>query len=328
MTSGTSRRAALRLAFALAIASGPGLVVAQSYPAKPVRLIVPFPPGGVADLIARPLAEKMSASLGQPVVVENRAGATGTIAGALVAGSPPDGYTLLLGTTNEIAMSPSLFKSLPYDPTTAFSPIAPVADFPNVLVVGPSVQAATLQELVSLAKASPGKITFASSGPGSTNHLTAELFRKLARVDIVHVPYKGGGPALADLLGGHVDAMFATLPSATQNIRSGKLKALAVTGVRRSASLPDVPTASEAGVPGLVVTTWNGVLAPAGVPAEIRERLFKEVRAAASQADVQGRYVAAGAEPMTANAEQFGQQIQDDYRRWSAVIRDAGIKVE
>ena len=301
---------------------------AQTYPTKPIRLVVPFPPGGVADLIARPLAEKLASTLGQPVVVDNRGGATGTIGAAAVANAPADGYTLLLGTTNEIAMSPTLYKSLPYDPTKAFAPVAPVAEFPNVLVIGPSVKANSLKELIALAKAKPGKLTFASSGAGSTNHLTAELFKSIAGVDVVHVPYKGGGPALNDLLGGHVDAMFATLPSAVAHIKAGKLKALAVTGERRSGALPDVPTATEAGAPGLVVTTWNGVLAPAGTPPAVLERLHREVTAAASQADIKERYAAAGAETMTSTSDQFRSAIQKDYARWAQLIKQAGITAD
>ena len=301
---------------------------AQTYPNKPVRLVVPFPPGGVADLIARPLAEKLSGTLGQPVVVDNRGGATGTIGAAAVATAPADGYTLLLGTTNEIAMSPTLYKSLPYDPTKAFAAVAVVAEFPNVLVVGPSVKANSLKELIALAKATPGKLTFASSGAGSTNHLTAELFKSIAGVEVIHVPYKGGGPALNDLLGGHVDAMFATLPSAIAHIKAGKLKALAVTGERRSRALPDVPTATEAGAPGLVVTTWNGILAPAGTPPAVLERLQRDVTAAANSPEIKERYASVGAESMTLTSEQFANTIQKDYARWAQVIKQAGITAE
>ncbi len=301
---------------------------APAYPSKPVRLLVPFPPGGVADLIARPLAERLGDALGQPVVVENRAGATGTIAAGAVAAAAPDGLTLLLGTTNEIAMSPTLFKSLPYDPTTAFAAVAPVADFPNVLVVGPSLKVDSVRALLERAAASPGKLTFASSGPGSTNHLTLELFKSIAKVDVVHVPFKGGGPALTDVMGGHVDAMFATLPSAAEHIRSGRLRALAVTGARRSRTLPDVPTAAEAGVPGLVVTTWNGVLAPAGTPAPIIERLAREIRAATARADLRERYASAGAEVMNNDSAEFAALIRADFERWSQLIRQAGIRAD
>ncbi|HJZ22145.1 MAG TPA: tripartite tricarboxylate transporter substrate-binding protein, partial [Bradyrhizobium sp.] len=248
---------------------------AQNYPTRPIHLIVPFPPGGVADIIARPIAERLSISLGEPVMVENRGGATGTLGASYVAHADPDGYMLLLGTTNEIAMSPTLYPELPYDPTKAFSPITSVAVFPNVLVVGKDVVVKTLADLAVLARAKPGAVTFASSGIGSTNHLTAELFQRQANVTILHVPYKGGGPALADVYRGQVTAMFATLPSAIGLIQGGSLRAVAVTGLNRSPALPDVPTGKESGMPELVVTTWNGVLAPAGTPPEIIARLHQ-----------------------------------------------------
>ena len=244
----------------------PGEARAQTYPNRPVHLILPFPPGGVADVLARPLADRLSKTLGQPVVVESRAGASGTLGAGFVAHALPDAYTLLLGTSNEIAMSPTLYQSLPYDPNTAFAPITPVAVFPNVLVVGKDTPFRTLADLVAAARAKPNTLTFASSGIGSTNHLTMELFKREAKVEVLHVPYRGGGPALIDVSGGHVTAMFATLPSAVSLIQGGTVRALAVTGQHRSPILPDVPTAIEAGLPGVVVTTWNGVMAPAGTP--------------------------------------------------------------
>jgi tripartite-type tricarboxylate transporter receptor subunit TctC len=301
---------------------------AQSYPNKPIKLVVPFPPGGVADLIARPIAEKLSTALGQPVIVENRGGATGTIGAAFVANSAPDGYTLLLGTTNEIAMSPTLYHALPYDPTKAFAPVSVVADFPNVLVVGSSTSAKTLKDLENLARAKPKNLTFASSGQGSTNHLTAELFQTQAQVQVVHIPYKGGGPALVDLTGGHVDAMFATLPSAITLIRGGKLRALAVTGEHRSSALPDVPTAKEAGMPDLVVTTWNGVLAPAGTPTAIVDRLAQVLKQAVEDPDIKQKFAAVGADTTSTTPQAFATIIQNDYNRWSAVIKNAGITVD
>jgi tripartite-type tricarboxylate transporter receptor subunit TctC len=302
--------------------------LAEDYPERPIHLIVPFPPGGVADIIARPIAERLSSSLGQPVVVEDRGGATGTIGASYVAHAAPDGYTLLLGTTNEIAMSPTLFKSLPYDPTKAFAPVTPVAVFPNVLVVGMDVPVKTLADLVALARAKPNTLSFASAGVGSTNHLTAEIFQREADIAIQHVPYRGGGPALADVFGGHVTAMFATLPSAIALIDGGKLRALAVTGLRRLEVLPGVPTGKESGLPGLVVTTWNGVLAPAGTPPQVIERLHKALAAAVADPALKQNFGALGAETELISPQQFATRIQSDFDRWSRVIKQAGISVE
>jgi tripartite-type tricarboxylate transporter receptor subunit TctC len=301
---------------------------AQAYPERPIRLIVPFPPGGVADIIARPIAEKLSNSLGQPVVVEDRGGATGTLGAAYVAHANPDGYTLLLGTTNEIAMSPALFASLPYDPTKAFAPVTPVAIFPNVLVVGMNVPVKSLAELVALARAKPNTLTFASAGVGSTNHLTAELFQREANIAIQHVPYRGGGPAITDVLEEHVTAMFATLPSAIALIDGGKLRALAVTGLHRSEVLPTVPTCGESGFPDVVVTTWNGVLAPAGTPSEIIERLHKALAAAVADPALKQHFRLLGAETELISPQEFTTRIKNDFDRWSGVIKQAGISVQ
>jgi tripartite-type tricarboxylate transporter receptor subunit TctC len=306
----------------------PSVCFAQNYPTRPIHLIVPFPPGGVADIIARPIAERLSVSLGEPVVVENRGGATGTLGASYVAHADPDGYTLLLGTTNEIAMSPTLYPELPYDPTTAFSPITSVAVFPNVLVAGKDVPANALGDLVAMARAKPGALTFASSGIGSTNHLTAEIFQRQANVTILHVPYKGGGPALADVYAGQVTAMFATLPSAIGLIQGGKLRALAVTGVNRSAALPDVPTGRESGMPDLVVTTWNGVLAPAGTPPQIIERLHKALADAVADPALKQAFAALGADTESITPQEFALRIRTDFKHWSGVIKQAGISVQ
>jgi tripartite-type tricarboxylate transporter receptor subunit TctC len=289
---------------------------------------VPFPPGGVADIIARPIAERLTKSLGQPMVVESRGGATGTIGASYVARAAPDGYTLLLGTTNEIAMSPTLYQSLPYDPTKAFAPVTPVAVFPNVLVVGVDTPVKTLAELVALARAKPGTLNFGSSGVGSTNHLTAEIFQRQANVSIVHVPYRGGGPALTDVSGGHITAMFATLPSAISLIKGGKLRALAVTGLHRSDVLPDVPTGKEAGMPELVVTTWNGVLAPANTPPEVVERLHRALAAAVADPTLKEAFDALGAETELISSREFTDRIKSDFDRWSNVIKQAGISAQ
>jgi tripartite-type tricarboxylate transporter receptor subunit TctC len=317
-----------RLGLLLGLLLAPLACFAQDYPTRPIHLIVPFPPGGVADIIARPIAERLSASLGQPVVVENRGGATGTLGASFVAHAAPDGYTLLLGTTNEIAMSPTLYPTLPYDPTTAFSPITAVAVFPNVLVVSSGAPIKTLADLVAQARAKPGTVTFASSGVGSTNHLTAEIFQRQAQVTILHVPYKGGGPALADVYAGQVTAMFATLPSAIGLIRGDRLRALIVTGIDRSDALPDVPTGKESGMPRLVVTTWNGFLAPAGTPPAVIERLHKALADAVADPALKQTFGALGAEIELITPEQFALRIRKDFAYWSEVIKQSGISVQ
>jgi tripartite-type tricarboxylate transporter receptor subunit TctC len=308
--------------------TAPQISLAPNYPNRPVHLIIPFAPGGVSDVIARPIADRLSRTLGQPVVVESRAGASGTLGAAYVAQSAPDGYTLLLGTTNEIAMSPTLYQSLPYDPKTSFAPITSVAVFPNVLVVGKDTPFKTLADLIAAAKDKPGTLTFASSGIGSTNHLSAELFMREANVNLLHIPYKGGGPALIDVSGGHVTAMFATLPSAVSLIQSGVVRALAVTGSHRSNILPNVPTVIEAGLPGVVVTTWNGVLAPAGTPPELLERLHKALADAVAEPSLKAVFAAVGAETELITQQEFAARIRTDFDRWSLVIKQAGISTQ
>jgi tripartite-type tricarboxylate transporter receptor subunit TctC len=305
-----------------------GVSIAQSYPAKPVRLVVPFPPGGPADSVARILAQKLTDALGQNVVVDNRAGATGTIGAGIVAKSPPDGYTLLLGTSNELAMSPGLFEKLPYEPTRDFTPLSNVINFPNILVVNPHLPARTVTELVALARAKPGQLSFATSGIGSTNHLTGVVFQEIEKVKINYVPYKGGGPAVTDLMGGHVDTMFATMPSVVPFVKSNKLKALVLTDNKRWTALPDVPSAKEAGVPGLIVITWNGVLAPAGLPDAIVARLNTDIVTVANSTDMKERMRAQAAEIGTTSPEEFAAMLRNDYAKWSKVIKQAGLRAE
>jgi len=302
--------------------------IAQSYPAKPVRLVVPFPPGGPADSVARILAQKLTDALGQNVVVDNRAGATGTIGAGIVAKSPPDGYTLLLGTSNELAMSPGLFEKLPYEPTRDFTPLSNVINFPNILVVNPHLPARSVAELVALARAKPGQLSFATSGIGSTNHLTGVVFQEIEKVKINYVPYKGGGPAVTDLMGGHVDTMFATMPSVVPYVKSNKLKALVLTDNKRWAALPEVPSAKEAGVPGLIVITWNGVLAPAGLPDAIVARLNTDIGTVANSTDMKDRMRAQAAEIGTTTPEEFAAMLRNDYAKWSKVIKQAGLRAE
>ena len=262
------------------------------------------------------------------MVVDNKGGATGSIGASFVANAPPDGYTLLLGTSNEITMSPTLFKTLPYDPNTAFTPITPVGDFPNVLVVGPSITSKNFNEFVELIRSKPNRITFASSGTGSTNHLTAVLFANQAKLDIVNVPYRGGGPALADLLGGQVDALFATLPSAMAQIKAGKLRALAVTGNARSATLPEVPTIKELGIPGVTVTTWNGVLAPAKLPPKLAKQLQEAIVHVAEEPGFKEKMLSVGVEPTTSSSAEFSARIRTEYEKWSTLIKRSGMTIE
>jgi tripartite-type tricarboxylate transporter receptor subunit TctC len=314
-----------QLVLLLAALLAPQISLAQTYPDRPVRLIIPFAPGGVSDVIARPIADRLSRTLGQPVLVESRPGASGTLGAAYVAQSTPDGYTLLLGTANELAMAPTLYRSMPYDPRTAFAPIATVSVFPNVLVVGKDSPFKTIADLIAAAREKPDMLTFANSGVGSTNHLSAELFKRAANIRIQHISYRGGGPALIDVTGGHVTAMFATLPSAVSLIQSGVIRALAVTGSQRSEILPDVPSVVEAGLPGAVVTTWNGVMAPAGTPPELLERLHKALAEVMAEPSLKQTFAAVGAETQFSTQQEFAALIRTDFDRWAAVIKEAGI---
>ena len=314
--------------FAAVAVLAAGAAVAQSYPAKPIRLVVPFPPGGPADSVARVLAQKLTEVIGQNVVVDNRAGATGTIGAGLVAKSPPDGYTLLLGTSNELAMSPGLFDKLPYDPVKDFAPLSNVINFPNILVVNPHLPARTVAELVALARAKPGQLSFATSGIGSTNHLTGVVFQDIQKVKVNYVPYKGGGPAVTDLMGGHVDSMFATMPSVVPFVKSGKLKALVLTDNKHWPALPEVPSAKEAGVPDLIVITWNGVLAPAGVPDAVIAKLNADITTVANSTDMKERMKAQAAEIATTTPDVFAAMLRNDFAKWSKIIKQAGMRAE
>ena len=305
------------------IAAFGAMAHAQSYPQKPIRLILPVPPGGVADVIARPLAQKLTQDLGQPVVMDHRPGATGAIGLGLAAKAAPDGYTLLWGSTNTLCMGTALYAKSP--PTDDYAAITPVIIFHNVLVMHNAVPAASMAELIALAKAKPEALRFASSGEGSTNHLTAALFESLTKTKLTHIPYKGGGPALIDVLGGHVDGMFATVPSAVTYIRDGRLKALVVTSEKRETALPSVPSAKEAGLPGLIVSTFNGVLAPAGTPRSIVNTLHAAIKKAAQAPDMVERYAAQAAEVYITTPEQFATMIRNDFVKWGKFVKDIGL---
>jgi tripartite-type tricarboxylate transporter receptor subunit TctC len=294
---------------------------------KPVSLVVSYPAGGGADLMARLIAPKMAESLGQTVVVENRPGAGGQVAGAYVAKAPPDGATLLLDASN-YAVTPSLYPRMAYDPAKVFTPIAVLALFPNVLVAHPPFAAATVKDLLVSAKASPGKIAFASSGNGSAQHLAGALFEDIGKVDLLHVPYKGGGPALTDVMAGQVPLFFANLASSLGHIQSGRLRPMAVTSRTRSAALPNVPTMEESGLKGYELYEWNPILAPAGINADTRRQLVTAVNHAMASKDVQERIRALGGEPFQGGPEGAGRFLLDQHVLWQRVVRDQNIKVE
>jgi tripartite-type tricarboxylate transporter receptor subunit TctC len=297
------------------------------YPAKPVRLIVPFPPGGGSDALSRILGPKLSEALGQQVVIENRPGAGANIGAEVAAKSPPDGYTLLMGNVAH-AINASLYGKLNYDFIKDFAPISLLASTPNIVVVHPSVPAKSIKDLIALAKARPGQLDVASSGSGSSAHLAGELFKTMAGVKMNHVPYKGGGPAVVALLGGEVSVGFATTPSVIQHVKSGRLRGLAVTTARRSPSTPDLPTVSEAGVKGYEAGTWYGLLIPSGSPKEVVSRLHADSMKSLAAADVKQRLDNAGFEAIGTTPEQFGAYIRSETEKWGKVVRAAGVRVE
>jgi tripartite-type tricarboxylate transporter receptor subunit TctC len=297
------------------------------YPAKPVRLILPFPPGGPTDMLGRVIAQKLSDQLGQPVVVDNRGGAGGNLGVDLAAKSAPDGYTLVLSSPL-IAISPSLYVKLNYDPVKDLAPISLVAYIQNVMLVHPSVPAKTLKEFIQLARANPGKLNFGTGGSGTTTHLSAELLKVLAKIDIVHVPYKGTGLALIGLVGGQVDMLVMAVPAANSQIQAGKVRALAVLSAQRVSVLPNVPTAKEAGVDNFEVPIWYGILAPAATPRDIINRLNLELNKALAAPDVRERLKKVDIEPVTNTPEQFAEFIKSETVRYAKVIKAAGIKPE
>jgi tripartite-type tricarboxylate transporter receptor subunit TctC len=300
---------------------------AQAWPSKPIRYIVPFPPGGATDILARAIADKLGPALGQPVVVENRPGAAGNLGTEQAAKAAPDGYTLLMVTVAQ-SISESLYSKLPYNLARDLAPVALVAHVPNVMVVHPSVPARTVKEFVDFAKANPGKVNFASSGSGTSIHMSGELFKMLTGVDIVHVPYKGSAQALTDLIGGQVSVMFDNLTPSMPHIKSGKLRALAITTAKRYPALPDVPTLIEAGVPGYESSAWFGVMVPAKTPQPIVTRLNTEVNRIVGQPDVKERFDQQGAIPAPGAPGDFGKHIQSEIAKWAKVVKASGAKVE
>ena len=309
-------------------AAMPLLATGQSYPSRPIRLVVPFPAGGTTDLLARAMAQKLSEALGQQVVVDNRPGAGGNIGSDIVAKSAPDGYTLLMGTVGTHAINVSLYAKMPYDAVKDFVPIVLVAGVPNVLVVNPALPVKTVADLIKLAKDQPGSINFASSGNGTSIHLSGELFKSLTGVQMAHIPYKGSAPALTDLIGGQVQIMFDNLPSALPHIKAGKLRAIAVTSTKRAPALPDLPTIAESGIPGFEASSWFGMLAPAGTPREIVLRINAEVNKALQAGDMKEKLLAQGAEAVGNSPEFFVEYIRSETTKWAKVVKDSGAKVD
>jgi tripartite-type tricarboxylate transporter receptor subunit TctC len=302
--------------------------VAGTYPDRAIHLVVPFPPGGPADIVARPLAERLTVALGQPVVVINKAGASGMIGAAFVAKADADGYTLLMGTSNELTMSPGLYAKLAYDPARDFEPITTAILYPNVLVVNKDLPVHTAQDLVTLTRSKPGGINYGTSGTGSTNHLTTELFRASTKVELNYVSYRGGAPAMTDLMGGQIQAMFATMPSSAGLIRGGSIRALMVTDTKRWAAIPDVPTAEEAGLPDVHVLSFIGVLAPAGTPLPIVHRLHEEIVKIMNMPAVEKLMSAQAGEVSISTPEEFAKILKTDFDMWTSVIERNGIRVD
>ena len=300
----------------------------QDYPARPIRFIVPFAAGGGGDLIIREVAQRLTARLGQSVVVDNRTGAGGNVGTELAAHSPADGYTLLMANVAPMAINVSIYKKLPYDPVKDFSPVTLLASFPNVLVVNPAVPARSVAELIALARDKPGQLSCATAGTGSTTHLAAEFFRNKAKVDFIQVPYKGGGAALIDLVAGQIHMYFGALPAALPHIRTGRLRGLGVTSVSRSSAAPDIPAIAEAGFPGFEAVTWIGAVAPAGVPAPVIARLNKELVAIMRAPELRDKLVTEGAEPTTNTPREFAAYIKSEIDKWSAVVKSAGISAQ
>jgi tripartite-type tricarboxylate transporter receptor subunit TctC len=304
-----------------------GIVHAQMYPAKPVRFIVPWPPGGGADTISRMMTPKMSEALGQQVVIDNRVGAAGNIGAEIAAKSAPDGYTIVSAYAGTHAVNPSLYRNMPFRESD-FAAIIWLASVPQFVVVHPSLPVKSIRELIALAKAKPGQLNFASAGAGAINHLTGELFNHMTGTKIVHVPYKGGGPAAIALLSGEIEMIFGEPATLVHHVKSGRVRGIAVTSARRSLAMPEFPTVAEAGVPGYEVVSWHGVLAPAAVPKEVIARLNAEFNRVIAAPEMKTRMLDQGFEPVGGTPEQFGEHIRAEIAKWAPIIKATGLKVD
>ena len=311
-----------------AVLSVVGPVSGQQYPVRPVRMLVGFPPGGGTDIVGRIVAQKLSENLGQQVIVENRGGATGMLAAEVAAKAPPDGYTIMMAHIAAMSILPSLYPKMAYDSAKDFAPITLAAIGPNLLVVHPSVPAKNVKELIALAKARPGQLQFASPGSGSVQHLSGELFKLQAKVDMLHVPYKGSGQSIVDLIAGHVHLDFDAVPPVLPHVRSGRLRALAVTSDKRFSILPDIPTITEGGMPGFDMSTWWGLVAPAAVSRDIITRLQAETVKVLRQPDVKEKIAFAGADTVGNTAEEFAAFIRAERAKYARIVKDANIKID
>ena len=320
-------RTLLAIAALVAATVYAGAAAAQTYPARAVRIVVGFPPGGTSDILARTIAARLNEPLGQPVVVENRTGAGGNIGAESVAKAAPDGYTLLMGTTSQ-AISQSLYRKLNYDLVRDFAPITQAVNYSNLLVVHPSAGVSTVAELLALARAKPGVLNYGTAGNGTPPHMTGELFKSTTGVNIQHVPYKGGAPAIVDLVAGQIPVMFDNVPPLLPHVRSGRIRALANTSLTRLAVLPDVPTLDESGLKGFDAVGWNGLLAPAGTPREIVARLHSEVARILRAPEVRDQLTAQGADIVANSPDEFAVWIRGEVRKWAGVVRDSGAKLD
>lgn len=318
------------MVWAALLSAGAGTLSAQaqSYPSKPIRFVVGFTAGGASDITARIVGQKLSEHFGQPVIIDNRAGASGTIAASIVAKAPPDGYTLLSGATSILAINPGLFDKLDYDSLRDFAPVSQTVLMPQLLVVHPAVKATTLKELLALAKARPGELNYSSSGTGSSSHLAMELLKYMAGINVVHVPFKGSGQAMPNLLAGQIQLVIDPIPTSLPHVKTGRLRAIAISTVKRSPAIPEVPTIAEAGVPGYDSSLWYGVLLPARTPPAIVAKLSETVNAILRERDVVERFAGLGADPLGSSPAEFGKYIRDEFGKWGKVIKAVGIRAE
>ena len=323
----TTRRAAMG-AIALAAATLSLGAAAQAYPTKPITIVVPFSAGGTTDILARLVGQYLTTELGQPVVVDNKAGAGGNIGGALAAKAPADGYTLFMGTVGTHAINAALYKKMPFDHVKDFAPLSRVANVPNLLVAHPSQPFKTVPEMIAYAKANPGKINFGSPGNGASPHLSGELFKSMAKVELTHIPYKGSAPAVSDLLGNQIAIMFDNMPSVIPHVRSGKLRAIAISTAKRSPELPDVPTIAEAGVPGYEAVSWFGLFAPAATPKPVLDKLSTALSKVLANPEVQKKISAQGGETVNETPAQFAAFIRSETTKWGKVVKESGATVD